>query len=263
MAGRWRGPVRTPGGGRKAQLALALAGNRVGAVWLDPNPTGPSPITGAWLDLSGNVTAGPFPIGLGFDFRHDAAPAAWWPTRTARCTWPSAPIPSARPWWCSASRRMPTFPPGRAARSRCPTPGLQPCRRRIRRFSSGHGRDEWHGECRQGGCEQHLPLALHFGPPHCHRGGGALANQLHFNHARLVTVTARDKGGALVSFEDHGGEVPKLMSWCCDEKGAAATRDAIVAVSQGRAASPMRWPSYRPATPVSSPGRRAAAFPRP
>lgn len=223
-----------PASGGMAQLALTLAGDRIGAVWMDPNPIGPSPIAGTWIDLSGNVTAGPFPIGMGFDFRHDAAP-----------------------------RRVVADPDGAMYVAFSPDPINAPLV--VQRFEADADVPAWTRSTVALSHPQAYSLAADGS------GGfllatvettgtvsvdkvdasnishwrftsarhiatvpvGVLANQLHFNHARLVTVTARDKGGALVTFEDHGGEVPRLMSWCCDEKGAAATRDPIVAVSQG------------------------------
>jgi hypothetical protein len=223
-----------PAAGGKAQLALALAGNRVGAVWLDPNPTGPSPITGAWLDLSGNVTAGPFPIGLGFDFRHDAAPRRVVADPDGAMYVAFSPDPISAPLVVQrfeADADVPAWTRSTVALSHPQAYSLA---------ADGSGgfllaTVETNGTVSVDKVDAsnishwRFTSARHIATV----AVGALANQLHFNHARLVTVTARDKGGALVSFEDHGGEVPKLMSWCCDEKGAAATRDAIVAVSQG------------------------------
>lgn len=223
---------RAPGG--RAQPALTLAGNRIGVVWMDPSPYGPSPITGAWLDLSGNVTTGPFAIGVGVDWRHDAAP-----------------------------RRLVADPAGAMYVAFSPDPVTAPVQ--VMRFEADTGVPAW---TRVAVALSH-PMAYSIAADGAggfllatvDAGGAvsvdrvdatnishwrytaarafatvpvaALASQPLFNHARLVTVTARDSGGAMVTFEDHNGTTPRVMSWCCNEKGVPATSGAIVAVGGG------------------------------
>ncbi|MDP3456731.1 hypothetical protein [Methyloversatilis sp.] len=218
----------------RAQIALTVAGNRIGVVWMDSSPYGPSPITGAWMDLSGNVTVGPFTIGIGVDWRHDAAP-----------------------------RRVVADPAGAMYVAFSPDPVTAPVQ--IMRFEADTDLPAW---TRVAVALSH-PMAYSIAADGAggfllatvEAGGAvsvdrvdstnishwrytaarafatvpvaALASQPLFNHARLVTVTARDSGGAMVTFEDHNGTTPRMMSWCCNEKGVPATSGAMVAVGSG------------------------------
>lgn len=217
-----------------AQVSLTLAGNRIGAVLMDPNPFGPSPLIGVWLDLAGTLTAGPFSIGIGLDWRYDSAP-----------------------------RRVAADPAGAMYVALSPDPVGTAVT--VHRFEADQVVPAW---TRAGLALSH-PMAYSIAADG--KGGfllasveqngtvsvdkvdssnfshwrytsarriatvpvAALSNQQLFNHARLVTVVARDNGGAMLTFEDHTGTVPRLMSWCCDDKGAAATRNSIVAASNG------------------------------
>ncbi len=223
-----------PVSGGKAQLSLVLAGNRIGAVWMDPNPFGPSPLTGAWLDLAGNLTAGPFSIGIGLDWRHDAAPRRVVADPAGAMYVAFSPDPISSPVSVQRFEADSDVP----AWTRAGLPLSHPMAYSLAADGNGGfllATVEANGTVSVDKVDSsNLSLWRYTQARHIATVPVAnLANMQLFNHARLVSVAPRDGGGAMLTFEEHGGATPRLMSWCCDDKGRAVSSGAIVAVGGG------------------------------